>query len=684
MFKYIFLFLLLFGISFKSLSSLPAPKVNCISVLPNGNIEITWEKVNDPTGIFDSYKVYFVVGSSTVLLQSISNINQLTYTHIGVNGQNSSYQYIIGTTCSSAVTNLADTVCSMKLTVNNPGTGLAILNWNPIFKPTNSTSASNWYKIYQEYPLGTWTLIDSVPYGREYYRDTITICNDTVNYRVTNDNIGCTSISSVDGSNFTDVIPPYEPVIRNISVDTSNNLATVSWDRSNPDDIEGYIILKFISGGWVPIDTIYGINNTTYSYLLSNAGGESECYGIAAIDSCWYGTPLSPNTSSMSSSHCSIFLESSYAACSKQIELTWNAYTNWKSGVDNYYVYYNINGGTNVLAGTTSSTNFTLNNVNADSTYCFVIKSVSGDFNDTANSNKECVFTSYPLISDTNYLQTVTVLSENQIQIRIYTPSYNTINGYNIFRSDNNGSSFIFIGYANNTGNPIVFNDNNVFANEQTYIYKAIAVDSCNNITDKESNIGNSILLTTTSNSGDYKINLDWSDYQKWNGDVKEFQIFRKLGINPPVLIASVPFNTYSYQDDISAFYSSSDDGKFCYYIEAVENVNQFGFSETSKSNISCTSPDYLIYIPNTFTPNDDGLNDEFLPIIGFANYNKYTFRVYNRIGSEIFITTDINEGWDGKHKNKNVPVGVYVYNILIEDSQGTPIQKNGTILILK
>ena len=84
------------------------------------------------------------------------------------------------------------------------------------------------------------------------------------------------------------------------------------------------------------------------------------------------------------------------------------------SGVDNYYVYYNINGGTNVLAGTTSSTNFTLNNVNADSTYCFVIKSVSGDFNDTANSNKECVFTSYPLISDTNYLQTVTVLSENQ------------------------------------------------------------------------------------------------------------------------------------------------------------------------------------------------------------------------------------------------------------------------------
>ena len=300
------------------------------------------------------------------------------------------------------------------------------------------------------------------------------------------------------------------------------------------------------------------------------------------------------------------------------------------------------------------------------------------------NSNKECVFTSYPLISDTNYLQTVTVLSENQIQIRIYTPSYNTINGYNIFRSDNNGSSFIFIGYANNTGNPIVFNDNNVFANEQTYIYKAIAVDSCNNITNKESNIGNSILLTTVSNSGDYKINLDWSDYQKWNGDVKEFQIFRKLGINPPVLIASVPFNTYSYQDDISAFYSSSDDGKFCYYIEAVENVNQFGFSETSKSNISCTSPDYLIYIPNTFTPNDDGLNDEFLPIIGFANYNKYTFRVFNRIGSEIFITTDINEGWDGKHKNKNVPVGVYVYNILIEDSQGTPIQKNGTILILK
>ena len=308
MFKNIFIFFLFLGFSFFSFASLPAPKVNCVSVLPNGNIQISWEKVNDPTGIFIAYEVYFVVGSSTVLLQSIANINQLSYTHIGVNGNNTSYQYIVGTTCSSAVTNLSDTVCSMKLTVNNPGTGLAILNWNPIFKPTNNTTASNWYKIYQEYPLGTWTLVDSVPYGREYYRDTITICNDTVNYRVTNDNSSCISVSSVDGSNFTDVIPPYAPVIRNVSIDTSNNLATITWDRPNPNDIEGYIILKLISGGWVPIDTIYGINNTTYSYLSSIGGAESECYGIAAIDSCWYGTPLSPNTSSMINPHCSIYL----------------------------------------------------------------------------------------------------------------------------------------------------------------------------------------------------------------------------------------------------------------------------------------------------------------------------------------------------------------------------------------
>lgn len=581
------------------------------------------------------------------------------------------------------VTNFSDTVSSIKLTVNNPNNGLAILNWNKIFSPTNSPTASNWYKIYQEYPLGTWTLIDSVQYGNEYYRDTITICDDTVNYRVTNTNTNCTSISSVDGSNFKDVLPPKPPVIKNVSVDTSNNQATISWHKGYPLDTRAYIILKFIGSSWIPIDTVYGIDNTSYTYATSIAGNESECYGVAAFDSCWYGIPLTPNTSAMGISHCSIYLEATHDVCNKTIDLTWNPYTTWSSGINSYQIYYSINQGIPILLSTTSSTSIQLSNVSSDSTYCFVIKAISGDLNDTANSNKECIVTTYPFISDTNYIQTTTVVNQQQTQLRIFTPSYNTIKGYNIERSTN-GTTYQYIGYIPNISSPIVYNDYSVNTELTTYYYKALAIDSCQNITNKKSNYARTILLNSNITSGNYEVELNWNTYKAWNGNVKEYNVYRILGNNPAVLIGTVTSTDSTFKDDISSFYASSDDGQFCYSIQAVENTNQFGFFETSESNISCVSPSQLIYVPNAFTPNRDGINDVFQPVIGFANYNTYSLQIFNRLGQLIFETNNINNPWDGTHKGKVIQNDILLYTIKIENAQGKPISKSGTIAIMR
>ena len=46
--------------------------------------------------------------------------------------------------------------------------------------------------------------------------------------------------------------------------------------------------------------------------------------------------------------------------------------------------------------------------------------------------------------------------------------------------------------------------------------------------------------------------------------------------------------------------------------------------------------------------------------------------------------TNDITEGWNGKHKNTLCQPSIYVYTVLIEDSEGKPIQKSGTVLLLK
>ncbi|MVT08157.1 gliding motility-associated C-terminal domain-containing protein [Chitinophaga tropicalis] len=64
---------------------------------------------------------------------------------------------------------------------------------------------------------------------------------------------------------------------------------------------------------------------------------------------------------------------------------------------------------------------------------------------------------------------------------------------------------------------------------------------------------------------------------------------------------------------------------------------------------------------PNAFTPNNDGHNDNFKPIVDGPMYD-YDLRIYNRWGELIFLSKDAQKGWDGKYKGKLVEVGTYVW----------------------
>jgi gliding motility-associated-like protein len=78
----------------------------------------------------------------------------------------------------------------------------------------------------------------------------------------------------------------------------------------------------------------------------------------------------------------------------------------------------------------------------------------------------------------------------------------------------------------------------------------------------------------------------------------------------------------------------------------------------------------YTFYVPNAFSPNDDGVNDEFGGKgIGITAYEMY---VYNRWGEEIYSSTDIEKPWNGKVKGTGqmAQVDVYVYKIIVTDFQ--------------
>jgi gliding motility-associated-like protein len=113
---------------------------------------------------------------------------------------------------------------------------------------------------------------------------------------------------------------------------------------------------------------------------------------------------------------------------------------------------------------------------------------------------------------------------------------------------------------------------------------------------------------------------------------------------------------TYTYSDPI------------CYQV-SLEVSSQNGCTD-STSEIICIDPDVSIYVPNTFTPNDDGINETFIPITTGINPDRYEFWVFDRWGNLIFYTDDLNEGWNGRVQghDKLCQIDTYVWKVKCVD----------------
>jgi gliding motility-associated-like protein len=74
--------------------------------------------------------------------------------------------------------------------------------------------------------------------------------------------------------------------------------------------------------------------------------------------------------------------------------------------------------------------------------------------------------------------------------------------------------------------------------------------------------------------------------------------------------------------------------------------------------------------VPNSFTPDASGNNNDFKPIFtsGFNKY-QYEFLIFNRWGEVIFQSNDPETGWDGKYGDRPVQQAAYIWTITYEDT---------------
>lgn len=121
-------------------------------------------------------------------------------------------------------------------------------------------------------------------------------------------------------------------------------------------------------------------------------------------------------------------------------------------------------------------------------------------------------------------------------------------------------------------------------------------------------------------------------------------------------------------------------------------STGDFDVSLTVFKNSTCSTTvahgkfmigaDNILFIPNTFTPNNDALNDEF--VVSMTNIKKYKIQIFNRLGVPVFVSHDLFKHWKGTYNNEPVPVGTYYYFIDASDFNDQIIKKSGSITVIR
>jgi len=118
------------------------------------------------------------------------------------------------------------------------------------------------------------------------------------------------------------------------------------------------------------------------------------------------------------------------------------------------------------------------------------------------------------------------------------------------------------------------------------------------------------------------------------------------------------------------------------YYVKVIDKNNCINIDSITVQvlDVICDEPN--IYIPNSFTPNDDGKND--ILYVRAPAITDFYFAIYDRWGECVFETTDINKGWDGTYKGVPLDPAVFVYYLKIRCINNLYFEKKGNITLLR
>ena len=247
----------------------------------------------------------------------------------------------------------------------------------------------------------------------------------------------------------------------------------------------------------------------------------------------------------------------------------------------------------------------------------------------------------------------------------VQDPAFDPVQ-YSITKS-RGGSDFTEAGVADVPA----FTDN-AYLDDEPVCYRIAYTDRCDNTS--QAVIDACPIQLTAEQQDDNSVLLNWSAYEGWALGVQGY-IIEKYTDNGFLLATFDAGTNTTYTDN-------TDDPihQVHYYVVKATAV-EGGLGQSVSNTVMITRDPKLSY-PSAFTPNGDGLNDQFIVFGQFIN--NFRMSIFNRWGELVFTTEDINQGWDGTRDGKLMPEGSYAFRADLIDNLGRTFNETGGVLLLR
>lgn len=189
-------------------------------------------------------------------------------------------------------------------------------------------------------------------------------------------------------------------------------------------------------------------------------------------------------------------------------------------------------------------------------------------------------------------------------------------------------------------------------------------------------------VVFTTINTGGIRVSLEPENLEVELG--QSVQLMTTVSLSDSYALSWQPSEAFSCDDCLDPLFQPSSSG--VYQLIATDLTS--GCTDSTRIEVKVQACD-KVFVPTAFSPNGDGLNDR----LGLFTQDCFTrlisWRIFDRWGAQVFELLDIplNEdviGWDGQVRGQLANRGVYIFQLILEQGDGTAIEIRGDVLLMR